>query len=309
MSFDLKRLRERVGEGPLARVVVAATQGSVPREVGAAMLVGHDWSERTIGGGALEFDAMATARRALGAGTDRLDRVPLGPALGQCCGGAVTLLTEIWMEDRLSRLPDAAAARALPGHEGIAPLTVRRLTRNPEIAPGIVDGWMIEPYAAPDRSLWIWGAGHVGRALVSVLAPLPGLSVNWADFDRDRFPDRIPDGVEMLIASSPERLVSLAPTMAEHFVVTHSHALDLEICHRVLHQPFGFLGLIGSQTKWARFRSKLKALGNSDAEIGRITCPIGDPALGKHPQQIAVGVASAILTRGRTGAQMTELKA
>ncbi len=309
MSFDLKRLKERVGEGPLARVVVAATQGSVPREVGAAMLVGHDWSEGTIGGGALEFDAIATARRALGTGTDRLDRVPLGPALGQCCGGAVTLLTEIWTEDRLSRLPEAAAMRPLPGHDGIAPLAVRRLVKSPVMSPRIVDGWMIEPYATPDRSVLIWGAGHVGRALVSVLAPLPGLSVYWADFDRDRFPDKIPDGVEMLIASSPERLVSLAPSMAEHFVLTHSHALDLEICHRILCQPFGFLGVIGSQTKWARFRSKLKALGHSDAEIGRITCPIGDPALGKHPQQSAVGVASAILAGGRTGAQMTELKA
>ena len=309
MSFDKERLASHARRGPLARIVVAATQGSVPRDVGASMLIGPDWSEGTIGGGALEYDAIACAKQALASGKDRLDRIPLGPALGQCCGGAVTLLTEVWTEDRLAQLPDIAAGRALPGGEKSASLSVERVLRRPAGYCGIVDGWMIEPYARPQRSIWVWGAGHVGRALVSVLAPLPGVSINWADFDQGRFPAEIPDGVEVLIASGPERLVALAPPAAEHFVLTHSHALDLEICHRVLTQPFGFIGLIGSQTKWSRFRSRLKALGHTEAEIDRITCPIGNPGFGKHPQEIAIGVASAILDRGQVGAHMTDLRA
>ena len=133
------------------------------------------------------------------------------------------------------------------------------------------------------------------RAIVGVLNPMPEVKICWADSDRSRFPEKIPAGVETLIAANPADLVTLSPAHAEHLVLTYSHALDLELCHRLLARPFRFLGLIGSATKWARFRSRLAALGHSDAEILRITCPIGDPALGKHPQAIAVGVAAEML--------------
>ena len=90
----------------------------------------------------------------------------------------------------------------------------------------------------------------------------------------------------------------LAPAEAEHLVLTYSHALDLEICHRLLGHGFRAAGLIGSATKWARFRSRLAALGHAPEQVARIRCPIGDPALGKHPQAIAVGVAAEILSAG-----------
>jgi xanthine dehydrogenase accessory factor len=99
----------------------------------------------------------------------------------------------------------------------------------------------------------------------------------------------------MLPVPKPEAAVMLAPRDAEHLILTYSHALDLALCHRLLTHGFRRAGLIGSATKWARFRSRLAALGHTPGSIAQITCPIGDPALGKHPQAIAIGVAASFL--------------
>lgn len=302
MSFDLERMRRLAISGPVARVVVAETRGSVPREVGAAMLVTARDVEGTIGGGALEYEAIARARKALEAGADRLDRMPLGPALGQCCGGSVALLTEAWDAERLAGIKGDVVARPLPGGSEAAPLAVSRVladarARGDRPEPGMLEGWMIEPVQRATRQIWVWGAGHVGRAIVGVLAPLPSLDIRWADCDVGRFPAAVPDRVETLVAENPADLVTLSPAHAEHLVLTFSHTLDLELCHRILCRPFRSLGLIGSATKWARFRSRLAALGHSEALINRIACPIGDPALGKHPQAIALGVAADIVRK------------
>ncbi|MBM9594264.1 xanthine dehydrogenase accessory protein XdhC [Roseitranquillus sediminis] len=301
MSFEREALAGAVARhGRVARVVVAASRGSVPREVGASMLVWPDGQSGTIGGGALEWEA---ARRARDADGDRLDRIPLGPAVGQCCGGSVMLLTEAWDAARLATAGGDVVARPVPGTSGDAPLAVRRIlnaarSQGRPVVPQLVQGWMIEPQCRPLRRVWIWGAGHVGRALVATLAPLPDLSVTWIDTARDRFPPDVPDGVEVVVASDPPSLVARAPAEAEHLVLTFSHALDLELCHRLLGHGFATCGLIGSATKWARFRRRLAQLGHGSAQIARIDCPIGDPSLGKHPQAIAVGVAAALLRRG-----------
>ena len=300
MSFDREGLGRLVAaHGAVVRVVVAGTAGSAPREVGAAMVVWAGGQDGTIGGGALEYEAAARARAMLATGADRLDRVPLGPALNQCCGGAVVLLSEVWDAARLAELGDIVA-RPMPGAGAEMPLKVAnrlRAARNgtrPVIAEA-VQGWMIEPVTAPTREIWIWGAGHVGRALVAVLSPLPGLHLTWIDTDAARFPE-IPQGVTQRIAANPADLVTEAPRGAEHLVLTFSHALDLELCHRLLSHGFGQLGLIGSGTKWARFRSRLASLGHPPAQISRIRCPIGQKGLGKYPQAIAVGVACDVLT-------------
>ena len=141
----------------------------------------------------------------------------------------------------------------------------------------------------------VWGAGHVGRAIVAVLAPLPGVAITWVDVDAARFPGQIPDGVTVIPAAQPAVLAAHAPKHAEHLILTYSHELDLALCHAMLTRGFNRCGLIGSKTKWARFRSRLAALGHGPNDIARIDCPIGDPGLGKHPQMIAIGVAASVL--------------
>ena len=301
MSFDRDHLAGLLAaHGAVARVVVAASQGSAPREPGAAMCVWAGGQTGTIGGGTLEWEAAARAREVLAGGADRLDTLPLGPALGQCCGGQVTLVTERWDAARLGACDGDVVARPLPGRSGPMPLGVRRrlaAARSQGEVPGtgIEAGWLIEPVLEPARHVWIYGAGHVGRAIAGVLAPLPGVSVTLVDDRAERFPDPMPEGVAPLVAANPADATAHAPAAAEHLVLTYSHALDLEICHRLLGREFRSLGLIGSATKRARFRSRLAALGHGPAQIDRIRCPIGDPSLGKHPQAIALGVASDML--------------
>jgi xanthine dehydrogenase accessory factor len=233
------------------RVTVTATRGSAPREAGAEMLVTAEGLEGTIGGGALEWEAMAEARRILRGETEPGERVvALGPGLGQCCGGSVTL--------RYERAEGLAAARQTP--------------------------------------VWVWGAGHVGRALAAVLTPLPGVAMTWVDTAPERFPEVIPEGVARLVAAEPPRAMTHAPRAAHHLILTYSHDIDLALCDAALRRGFTSCGLIGSETKWARFQSRLRAMGHRDAEISRIDCPIGDPKLGKHPHAIAVGVAAGLLT-------------
>ncbi|WP_431298311.1 xanthine dehydrogenase accessory protein XdhC [Tabrizicola sp. BL-A-41-H6] len=295
--FDLGALQAAIeAHGPVARVVIAAHDGSSPREVGAAMLVWEGGQAGTIGGGALEWEALARARAMLASGGARVDRQALGPALGQCCGGAVTLWTEVY-----AGVPVAEAGIVARG-PGEMPLAVSRVlarARGEGVVPGpgLVQGWLVEPAVEPKRALWIWGAGHVGRALVAVLAPLPGLAITWVDVAAERFPDVVPDGVTALPVAVPEAAVRLAPVEAEHLVLTYSHAVDLALCDALLRRGFASLGLIGSATKWARFRSRLAGLGHSAEAVARIDCPIGNPALGKHPQAIAVGVAAELLAR------------
>lgn len=294
MGFELEQMKRLTAEhGRVARVVIADVKGSSPREVGAAMIVWDGGQSGTIGGGALELQAAQTAFAG-----ERLETHALGPALGQCCGGAVTLLTEVYDTQRLEGIKAAVWARG----SGDMPLPVRRLIAKargegvlPE--PALIEGWMVESVAKPARDLWIWGAGHVGRALVNVLAPLPDVAITWVDTGPERFPDTMPENVTAVPVADPARLVPHAPSHAEHLVLTYSHALDLELCHALLSHQFDFAGVIGSKTKWARFRNRLKALGHSVAQISRITCPIGQKVLGKHPQAIAVGVAAALLEK------------
>lgn len=306
MGFDLEALREAVKtHGQVTRVVIAAIKGSSPREVGAAMLVWPSGQSGTIGGGTLEFQAAEAARSQTV--PDRLTHHALGPDMGQCCGGAVSLFSEVFDLKAVEALDDTVIARSASKDE--MPLSVKRLlatARGQGIAPEpqLIDGWMVEHVHKPTRDLWIWGAGHVGRALVDVLSPLPDIAITWVDTGSERFPASAPAGVTTVPAAKPAELVRHAPPDAEHLVLTYSHNLDLELCNRLLSHDFRFAGLIGSATKWARFRSRLAALGHAPEQISRITCPIGDPALGKHPQMIAVGVAAQLLRPAR----QTELK-
>ncbi len=175
MSFDLSQLEQALCDHKaVVRVVVAEVKGSAPREVGAAMLVWQHGQLGTIGGGELEWQAAQKARKLLGGGAT-LERYPLGPALGQCCGGAVTLLSECFDQNSVNALKNKQVfSRSL--QDSIPPLAVKRAEqrardRGEVMRAELVQGWMIEAVSPPRTPLWIYGAGHVGRALVDVLAP------------------------------------------------------------------------------------------------------------------------------------------
>ncbi len=303
VGLDLDQLRKGLTNGPVIRVVIADHQGSSPRETGTSMLVSATETQGTIGGGALEYNAIATARRMLGDQTDKLlSKTPLGPTLGQCCGGTVTLFYERMAADI------TGPTYARPTGNTDMPLSVRAHLRavrsgaTPNV-PKLIDGWFIEPVQPPRQPVWIYGAGHVGRALTTVLSDLP-FQITWIDTSRDRFPDVIPPNTDMLVAANPADAVRHAPDDATHYVLTYSHALDLDICQRVLSRSHRHLGLIGSATKRARFTRRLSAAG---IDSSRLECPIGERSLGKEPMAIAIGVAASLISR-QTAIQRNEEK-
>ena len=245
-------------------VEVTATRGSTPRDAGTAMQVTADRTDGTIGGGALEHQAITQARVMLATGaTERVERVALGPGLGQCCGGAVTL--------RFSRER--------------RPIDLARYHAHP-----------IRAHQPHPAVLWLWGAGHVGRAVVRACPP-GAFRITWVDEAANRFPDwaqtvRPEDELTTVPAADMARLAAHAPSHAHHLIFTYSHQIDLALCAALLRRGAASLGLIGSQTKRARFWNRLSAMGLDPA---RITCPIGDPSLGKAPEAIARGTIAALL--------------
>ncbi|SFC96919.1 xanthine dehydrogenase accessory protein XdhC [Tropicimonas isoalkanivorans] len=313
MSFDAHDLRQAISaHGRVARVVVAEVKGSTPREAGASMLIWRSGQSGTIGGGALELEATRAARAALASGGGQLVRHALGPALGQCCGGAVTLATEVWDAPALDRVIQAArhgwVIRPVGDAPAAASIRLRQFLRDirngsAPPSPGLYDGWLAEPMTTPRHALWLYGAGHVGRAIAGIVAPLPDWHLTWVDTHADRFPDVPPDGASLMVATDPARAVAHAPADAHHLILTYSHALDLALCHAVLDRGFASAGVIGSATKWRRFQSRLRQLGHRDAEISRIVCPIGDARLGKHPQAIAIGTIALLLQSASTASE------
>ena len=244
-------------------VTVLSTQGSVPRGPGTRMVVFAQGECGTIGGGHLEFQAIAHAHQWLAGQTREATlRQVLGPSLGQCCGGAVALAFEAVNAGDLSRL---------------------RVQLSPPLTP-----------------LALFGGGHVGKALVRTLAPLP-FAVRWIDSRDEIFPKDVPEGVECEHSSPVQAAVEDLASGSRVLIMSFSHAEDLDIvvaCLKRLREQadLPFVGLIGSQTKWATFRHRLEDRGFSAEEIARITCPIGVPGIaGKEPEVIAVAVAAQLL--------------
>ncbi len=278
-------------DGRAAVVMIAEAQGSVPREAGAAMLVTASGAMGTIGGGTVEHRALTHARTMLGgADDDAVERnqdglildFPLGPALDQCCGGHMRVAFAVFGAADLERLREARGELDLwPG------------------GPVLIE-------AAAPRHVVIYGGGHVGTALARALAPLP-FAVRWVDARLDAFPAEIPAGVETVETPLPEAEAKAAPGDALHVVLTHSHALDLEIIAAVLERgDFGFLGVIGSATKKALFLRRLRERGIAENRLARLTCPIGVPGVrDKRPEVIAASVAVQLLEAASTAVQKT----
>lgn len=295
MSLDLKAINTAIAKyGSIARVVIVDVKGSSPREVGASMLVWDTGQSGSIGGGALEFAAAQAARE----GKTGPKTYPLGPGLGQCCGGAVTVVSEVF---NAALPPTSAYARRVQGADEQPGIMQKFAT---DLGNGTAKGhlmyrrgWLCEGMTNPTvQDVWIWGAGHVGREVVDILGQLNQMRVTWLDFDIARFPEMSKGHYQSVLYDPIDQTAQRAPTTAIHFVMTHSHETDLEIAHALLRHEFTHCGLIGSATKWARFRKRLIALGHTEAVVDKITCPIGDRTLGKHPVAIAVSVAHAVLS-------------
>ncbi|KPU84477.1 hypothetical protein JI58_03515 [Marinosulfonomonas sp. PRT-SC04] len=303
MSFNLSDLETHIqAHGAVVRVLVASTKGSAPRDAGATMQVWHGGQSGTIGGGALEHQASLRAREMLTQGTGAMHITqPLGPTLGQCCGGSVTLVFERFSAENLPTTLTRMFTRPV-AHDAsadIPALLQRRINaaQKAPISPTLTAGWLAESITQNTTPIWIFGAGHVGEALARNLAPLAGFDITVIDTEPARIPADLPQNITVLTAQNMAALAKHAPDNAQHFIMTMDHAIDLDLCHRLLGKASGFIGLIGSKTKWARFQSRLKNLGHTAADIQRITCPIGNPNLGKEPQAIAVGITHALLLK------------
>ena len=233
---------------PYVIVTVLGARGSTPRDSGTKMLVTVDRSFCTIGGGHLEFKAIDIARDMLRCGKteQRLETFPLGPRLGQCCGGSANILFE-----------------SFPG----APV-----------------------------NLMLFGAGHVGKALVSILAQLP-CRVHWVDSRSGQFPSEAPANVSLVLSDTPAAEVASMPANSYYLVMTHNHPLDFDITEAVIKRGDArYIGLIGSDTKWRRFQMRFEHRGYDTQAYAAVRCPVGLAAVpGKLPMEVAISIAGEII--------------
>lgn len=302
-------LARRLEADPVvALVTVVKARGSTPREAGARMMVTADGSiAGTVGGGRLELEAIEGAREAIAAGTAHFElrAFALGPGLGQCCGGHVTLAIETFTQAMRTDLLALAEAevegglRTLAAIEGSKPLARQRLDRRafgPATAWIDKDGRLCETFAPQDRPVLIFGAGHVGRSLVLALAPLP-FAVRWIDERAEMFPAAVPANIECVVDPDPARIARAARPGSFILIMTHDHGMDLDILHAALEtEDLGYVGLIGSATKRARFESRLTALGMDSQKSSEFRCPIGLAGIrSKEPALIAASVAAELL--------------
>lgn len=322
---------------PAVLVTVARVEGSGPREPGAKMLITEVAQFDTIGGGHLELRACEVAREMIAmsamptvqssqstlSSQRRVARFPLGPSLGQCCGGVVHLSFERidadgyryyaqlgarWRERqdswRLVAL-DAALPPALFDHDGnclssssspLPPLHIDRERACHVMQDDAGQRWLVDPCLAHRPHLVLFGAGHVGAAIVRALADLP-CHVAWVDERDDMFPAIVPANVQIDITDTPEAAVDDAPAGSSFLVMTHSHALDQQLSETILRRPdVGWFGLIGSKTKRMQFEHRLRERGIASERLADMVCPIGMPGIeGKAPAVIAASVCAQLL--------------
>jgi xanthine dehydrogenase accessory factor len=301
-------------------VTVARVEGSTPREAGAKMIVTRESARHTIGGGHLEWRAIEIAREVLRDGMRtphlrRLERLSLGPSLGQCCGGAVVLALERLDVGDL----DWVAALGKRVHAGQA--TQRSVSFGPTRAPvRLLDA----DAQAPDCLLWddadfdegnalltetivsrefpvvLFGSGHVATAFARVLATLP-CRVRWVDQPHGQFPPPVDRSqlanITIDAHDAPDAVIDQAAPGSAFVVMTHDHARDLVLAERILRRDdFLFFGMIGSRTKRRQFEDRLAAVGIDPQRIARMVCPIGvEGIVDKAPEVIALSAAAQLL--------------
>jgi len=305
-------------------VTVAGIRGSAPREIGAKMIVTSSETIGTIGGGQLEYQSARIAVDMLDARDSTLRSFPLGSSMGQCCGGVVEILFEpvadgmpAWLRDlgalhgqrepaviatRISRTNPAkmiVTADRIFGIEGgkadaaLAARARRILADDPVTTRDVQEFY--EPVVAPDLNIAVFGAGHVGTAVVNTLSDLD-CNIRWID-SRSKMFRQVPANVRSVDAPDPALEVAAMPVDSFYLVMTHSHTMDFDICDRILRRRDArYCGLIGSLSKRRRFEKNYRQQGMLQAVIDQLICPIGvDGISGKKPAEIAVAVAAEVL--------------
>ena len=267
-------------------VSIASTQGSAPREAGTWMAVFASKIIGTIGGGHVEFEAIAEARVLLngrestadGSATSYEKRYVLGPSLGQCCGGVMVVHYEKY----------SCLGSKYAGYNQEEPLN------------STFDAISTIKLQIHRQNVALFGGGHVGKAIVNILSTLP-MQVMWIDSRDEIFPNELPSNVVCEHSDPVQAAVNDVAANSHVLIMSFSHAEDLDIVAACLlrqreRADLPFIGLIGSKTKWATFRHRLEDRGFSAAELARITCPIGVEGIkGKEPEVIAVAVAAQLL--------------
>ncbi len=276
---------------PAIRAVLVRAEGSTPREMGAHMMIYHDQFTGTIGGGTLEHEVIKAARQLMNAPRENYRsrrQYPLGPTLGQCCGGFVEVMFEHIIPEDQDHWKMFAGSPYIfhPNDAGKFPSAVSSETNKHGLTLSMGDA---------HTPLYLYGAGHVGRALMGVTHGLP-LERYWVDTHASRFPSDMPAGITPIVAANPAQIAQYAKQDAIHVVMSYSHQIDLDICLAILKRnQFSKLGLIGSTTKKARFLKALSKAGIDDASCVRLICPIGLPEIGgKDPARVALSVAAQL---------------
>ena len=155
---------------------------------------------------------------------------------------------------------------------------------------------LFEPMGQVQAQIAVFGAGHVGRALVPLLASLP-CRVRWIDSREDEFPEQIPHGVRKIVSEEPVDEIDDLPAGSYYIVMTHNHQLDLELTAAILKRnDFAYFGLIGSKTKRVKFEHRLRDRGFDNSVVQRMRCPMGiGEVKGKLPVEIAISIAGEII--------------
>ena len=314
---DLTAAGERV-----VLVTVAGIRGSAPREVGAKMIVTDEFTIGTIGGGQLEFQCTRIACDMLGNDeVPELRKFPLGSSMGQCCGGVVDILFEpfsnrlpAWLRDLRAlhgQREAVALVTDLRGTAGKYVVTANNTFGDSEAPANIVaiarDGleanrrahriedWFFEDVVGTDFNIAVFGAGHVGSAVVRTLSTLD-CNIRWIDNRRNMFRDT-PSNVRAIECADPALEVAAMPPGSCLLVMTHNHAIDFEICDRILRRGDAvYCGLIGSVSKRRRFEKRFRSQGMEENVLEQLVCPIGvDGIAGKKPAEIAVAASAEVL--------------
>lgn len=272
-------------------VLVQQARGSVPRGAGAGLVVlpGGDFYG-TIGGGALEWQALGHAQSFPASGRiHEVVQVPLGPNLGQCCGGHVSLSYELWQPDRLDEAQMLATAERAGRFQ-----TANEIDTRGHIRRKIVETGGTEHFGIRSMPVAVFGAGHVGKALMKSLSLLP-VRMTWIDSRAELFPGVVPDNISMHALADPRMILPDLERETSILIMTHSHAQDLSILEAALKASFSFVGVIGSRSKRSRFESMLIKSGMAPELAGSFICPIGIAGLeGKEPSVIAASVSAQL---------------